>query len=62
MVTADVDVKVKVPPVISEDVQPTKRVVAGETAELSCEASGFNVLKDFYLSRVSHELKGMNLS
>jgi hypothetical protein len=37
---------VKVPPVISEDVQPTKRVVAGETAELSCEASGVNVLKN----------------
>ena len=40
MVTADVDLKVKVPPVISEDVQPIKRVVAGETTELSCDATG----------------------
>ena len=41
MVTADVEVKVKMPPVISEDVALVKRVVAGETAELVCEAAGF---------------------
>jgi hypothetical protein len=41
MVTADVELKVKMPPVIAEDVPLLKKVVAGETAELTCEASGF---------------------
>ena len=40
MVTADVELKVKMPPVISEDVAPVKRVIAGEATELLCEASG----------------------
>ena len=40
MVTADVELKVKVPPVISEDVPLVKRVTAGDSAELSCDASG----------------------
>jgi neuronal growth regulator 1 len=41
MVTADVELKVKMPPVISEDVALVKRVVAGESADLVCEAAGF---------------------
>ena len=40
MVTADVELKVKMPPVISEDVTLLKRVIAGEAAELLCEATG----------------------
>ena len=40
MVTADVELKVKMPPIISEDVALLKRVIAGEAAELLCEATG----------------------
>lgn len=41
MVTADVDLKVKMPPVITEDDTPVKRVVAGKPFDLACEASGY---------------------
>ena len=47
MVTADVELKVKVPPVISEDVPLVKRVTAGDSAELSCDASGEDINPSF---------------
>jgi len=41
MITADVELKVKVPPSIHEDETPVKRVVVGKPIDLSCEASGY---------------------
>jgi len=41
MVTADVDLKVKMPPLINEDETSANRVVTGNPIELSCEASGY---------------------
>jgi neuronal growth regulator 1 len=41
VITADVDLKVKVPPVMNNETEPLVMAEVGKVAELTCEADGF---------------------